>query len=805
MELTKEFIEALSVDEAKLLKTTAESMSLRETSVSAVAALFAEGCTVPFIARYRKEKTGSLDEVQVRDIEHKLSSGRNLETRRIEIIRGIFEQGKLTEALYENITGAATLAELEDIYSPYKRKKKTRGMIAVERGLEPLAEAMRELETAPLLAKAAEFVRPADPENPESAALAVPTVDDALQGAMDIIAEAVSQDPDNRARIKAFYLKDGNIIVKGSGKTGKGDEEAQKTSVYQMYWDYHEALSRIKPHRVLAINRGEREEALAVTVDVDENTAAEMLQRKYVLHNDYHKTAIEDGLKRLLSPALIREIRGDQSDAADDHGIGVFSENLKHLLLQQPIKGTRVMGIDPGIRTGTKCAFLDDTGKYLGSIVIYNHKAEEAKRLILEGIRRYDVQLIAVGNGTGSREVQEIITSMIADNGLETLFTVVDEDGASVYSASDIAREEFPDLDLTIRGAISIGRRLQDPLAELVKIDPKSIGVGLYQHDVNQKKLSDTLDEVVSSVVNNVGVNLNTASASLLKYVSGINNSLARKIVKYRDEKGRIASRAELTSVPGMGPKSFEQCAGFLKIPESAEPLDNTWVHPENYGVAREIQQTITASGLASGAAAALQVKHGVGETTIRDIAEELRKPNRDPRDGYPKPIMRKGVVSFEDLREGMMITGKIKNVVDFGAFVDLGIKETALVHISEMSDRYVKDPLETVKVGEVLEFRIIGLDNERRRIALSRKSDAASRSAGGDFASRQADAVKPAAEKPRGKAVVVKAVHGKRPEPPRPAERPLSRNDRNDRADDGAMYNPFADAFKKMGLNPRK
>ncbi len=396
MELNEEFIKELVVDETRLAAGIAETLAISVSQVQAVIGLFAEGCTVPFIARYRKEKTGELDEVQVRDIEHKFNSGKNLETRRIEIIRLIFEQGKLTEALYGNISGAATLAELEDIYAPYKRKKKTRGMIAAERGLEPLAQAMRELEAEPLTVKAAEFVRPAEGlENPE---LAVPTVEDALQGAMDIIAEAVSQEPENRALIKAFYLKDGRIIVKGSGKEGKGDEEAQKTSVYQMYWDYTEALSRIKPHRILAINRGEREEVLDVTIDVDETAAAQLLQNCYDLHNDYHKTAIEDGLKRLLSPALIREIRGDQSDTADDHGISVFSENLKNLLLQQPIKGTRVMGVDPGIRTGTKCAFLDDTGKYLGNIVIYNHKVEEAKSLILAGIRRYDVQLRSAGN-----------------------------------------------------------------------------------------------------------------------------------------------------------------------------------------------------------------------------------------------------------------------------------------------------------------------------------------------------------------------------------------------------------------------
>jgi len=792
MELNAEFIEQLKVNEVELMQHIAEGLSINMKQVSSVVGLLTDGSTVPFIARYRKEQTGSLDEVQVRDIDHLFKSGTNLETRRIEIIRLIFEQGKLTETLYENISKAATLAELEDIYAPYKRKKKTRAMIAVEKGLGPLAEAMKELEAPALVAKAAEFIVPeGDPRIAEHPELAVPTAEDALQGAMDIIAEEVNQESANRAAVKSFYLADGKIIVKGSGKSGKGDEEAKKTSTYQMYWDYTEPLSQIKPHRILAINRGEREEVLESTIDVDENAAALMLQGRYVIRNDYHKTAVEDGLKRLLSPAVIREIRGDQSDTADDHGISVFSQNLKNLLMQQPIKGTRVLGIDPGIRTGTKCAFLDDTGKFLGSVVIYNHKVEEAKKLILEGVKKYDVQLIAVGNGTGSREVQEIVAAVIADNALEVLYTVVDEDGASVYSASDIAREEFPELDLTIRGAISIGRRLQDPLAELVKIDPKSIGVGLYQHDVNQKKLSETLDEVVSSVVNNVGVNLNTASASLLKYVSGINSSLARKIVKYREEKGKIGSREELTTVPGMGPKSFEQSAGFLKIPESGEILDNTWVHPENYAVARHIRKelqsgaattaaTITATGnLSAETRGRIKEQYKVGETTINDIIEELKKPNRDPRDGYPKPVMQKGVITFDDLNEGMTVTGKIKNVVDFGAFVDLGIKETALVHISELSDHFVKDPMDIVKVGDVLEFRIIGLDKERRRISLSRKKPqepAQTENRPRENKQRENYPVKP---KP-----VVKAV--------------LRQNYAQKRDDDGTMYNPFAEAFKK-------
>jgi len=824
MELNQEFIDSLVVNEVRLMQKIAENLNINMSQVSTVVGLFAEGSTVPFIARYRKEQTGSLDEVQVRDIDHLFKSGTNLETRRIEIIKGIFSQGKLTEALYENITKAATLAELEDIYAPYKRKKKTRGMVAAEKGLGPLAEAMKELEAHLLVAKAAEFiVLEGDPRIAEHPELAVATAEDALQGAMDIIAEEVSQETENRATVKKFYLADGRIIVKGSGKAGKGDEEAKKTSTYQMYWDYTEPLSQIKPHRILAVNRGEREEVLEITIDVDEITAVKMLQGGYIRHNDYHGTAIEDGLKRLLSPAVIREIRGDQSDSADDHGISVFSENLKNLLMQQPIKGTRVLGIDPGIRTGTKCAFLDDTGKYLGNFVIYNHKVEEAKKLILQGVKKYDVQLIAVGNGTGTREVQEIVSAVISENSLETLFTVVDEDGASVYSAGDIAREEFPELDLTIRGAISIGRRLQDPLAELVKIDPKSIGVGLYQHDVNQKKLSETLDEVVSSVVNNVGVNLNTASASLLKYVSGINSALARKIVKYREEKGKIESREELVSVPGMGPKSFEQSAGFLKIPESGEVLDNTWVHPENYAVARDIREelqkggTVTATGsLSANILAKIKEQYQVGDTTINDIIEELKKPNRDPRDGYPKPIMQKGVISFEDLNEGMKVSGKIKNVVDFGAFVDLGIKETALVHISELSDSFVKDPMSIVKVGDVLEFRIIGLDLDRRRISLSRKSDqaaggakvsvAAAAGKGGGTGARQGRE-----SSPEKKPLLVKRTDGSFGRSSAPGGKPFAReggNDKppfpkprsdSDRDSDGTMYSPFAEAFKKM------
>ena len=697
--------------------------------------------------------------------------------------------------MYEAISNAKTMTELEDLWAPFKKKKKTRGMIAIEKGLDPLADAMLTLDKGALEEKAKEFVK----ENTELPELSVATVEDALAGAQDILAERTAQDPDNRADVRGFYMRTGKITVKGIG-----DEEAAKTSVYQMYWDYEEALNQIKPHRILAINRGEREGQLEVSLDVDVDGAIDVLKHKVTINNPYHGDAIEDGLVRLLSPAVLREIRGDQTDEADEHSIGIFSENLKNLLMQQPIKGTRVLGVDPGIRTGTKCAALDETGKFLGDFVIKQvTDPEGAAAAIRRAILLHKIQLVAVGNGTGSREVQEIVAKVISENFPEVLYTVVDEDGASVYSASDIAREEFPDLDLTIRGAISIGRRLQDPLAELVKIDPKSIGVGLYQHDVNQKKLSEMLDEVVSSVVNNVGVNINTASYSLLKYVSGINGSLAKKIVAYRDEHGKITSREELMKVGGMGAKTFEQCAGFLKIPESAEPLDNTWVHPENYAAAREVLPLVqNKEDIPGTLKKQIKEKYNLGDQTITDIIEELQKPNRDPRDGYPKPIMQKGVVTFEDLKEGMKVTGKIKNVVDFGAFVDLGIKETALLHISELSDTYVSDPMEILKVGDIKECTIIGLDTDRRRISLSLKSDAASRiGQSSSGSSRKTEGTETQGETRK----VVRAVRmgtGNKQGASKGNFQGKPKNQNKDRvpmgSDDGMSYNPFAALLKK-------
>lgn len=789
MEFTKEQIDALTVNEVEIMKKIADELGIQIKQVSAVISLVNEGCTIAFISRYRKEQHGGLNEVQVTDCDHKFKSYKNLEDRRLEIVKGIFNQGKLTESLYNAAMGAKTLTELEDLWAPFKKKKKTRGMVAQEKGLEPLADfIIAENDDAAVEAKAAEFVK----TDNEDAALNVESAADALAGAKDIIAERVSQDTNNRQSLHDLYMATGTLKTKGIVPEGQDAETAEKTSTYKMYWDYSEPLNQVKPHRVLAINRAEREGALEVTLDVDVDAAVKELQNKVKISNKYYADAIEDGVVRLLSPAVLREIRSDETDEADDHGIELFSENLKNLLMTQPIKGSRVLGVDPGYRNGTKCAALDETGKYLGFFKIFQEQnPDEAYNLINNAIDKYDIQVVAVGNGTGSQEVQAIVSKVISENyaDADVKYTVVDESGASVYSASPAGTEEFPDLDVMIRGAISMGRRLQDPLAELVKIDPKAIGVGLYQHDVNQKKLSDTLDEVVGSVVNQVGVNLNTASYMLLKYVSGINVGLAKKIVKYRDENGKIKSREELKKVPGLGPKAFEQCAGFLKIAESENPLDNTWVHPENYPVASELLPMVKkGEKISADTKKALAEKYSVGETTINDIIDELEKPNRDPRDGYPAPIMQKGVLAFEDLKLGMKVTGKIKNVVDFGAFVDIGLHETGLIHISELSDNFVSDPMSVIKVGDVKEFTIIDLDKDRKRISLSLKSDAAERINSDGTVSKSEGKKKVVVVKKAG--VKVTAKPGSKPQRPQ-------REKQNFRSDDGMYYNPFAALLK--------
>lgn len=798
MDFTQETIDALEVNEVEIMKKIAAELNVRIQQVSAVIGLIKEDCTIAFISRYRREQTGNLDEVQVRDCDHLFKSYKNLEERRLEIVKGVFAQGKLSDSLYEAIMSATTLTALEDLWAPFKKKKKTRGMVAAEKGLEPLADAMLVMDDSSIEKEAEKYIK----TDNEDSALNVESVSDALNGAKDILAERVSQDSKNRTEVHDLYMATGNIKSKGIVPEGQTEEQAMKTSTYQMYWDYSEPLNQVKPHRILAMNRAEREGALDLTIDIDVDSAVELLTKKATVNNKYHKEAIEDGVVRLLSPAVVREIRSNETDNADEHGIGIFSENLKNLLMTQPIKGSRVLGVDPGYRNGTKCAALDETGKYLGFFKIFQEQDPEgAYKAINDAIDKYDIQVLAVGNGTGSQEVQAIVSKVISENyaSSDVKYTVVDESGASVYSASPVATEEFPDLDVMVRGAISMGRRLQDPLAELVKIDPKAIGVGLYQHDVNQKKLADQLDEVVSSVVNNVGVNLNTASYMLLKYVSGINTSTAKKIVAYRDSNGKIQSREDLKKVPGLGPKAFEQCAGFLKIAESADPLDNTWVHPENYDVAREVLPVIRAGGKIDNAThKILCEKYKIGETTLNDIIDELQKPNRDPRSGYPAPIMQKGVVQFEDLKEGMKVTGKIKNVVDFGAFVDIGLHETALIHISELSDSFVSDPMAVVKVGDIFDFTIIGLDKDRKRISLSLKSDAENRigkTAQGNPKNRSSETAKKS-DNDDGKRKVVVVKKGGYDK----TERNGRGNgaNRNFGSDDGMSYNPFAALLKK-------
>ncbi len=797
-------IEALSIDELAIGQKIAAELSVRLSQVQAVLSLAAEGCTVPFISRYRKERTGNLDEVQVRDSIQKFESYKNLEERRIEVLKGIAALGKLDSFLYENIKSAKTLTELEDLWAPYKKKKKTRGMLAQEKGLGPLADLMASARIEKVLEATPSFIH-SDAEHPE---LSVESAEDALAGARDILAERLSQDSEMRAYVKQVVLKSGELAVKGVG-----DDAKREQSTYQMYWDYREPLTTLKHHRVLAVNRGEREGELDVAIDVSDELVEERVVERARPANTQHKEAVADGLARLLLPAVRREIRSNLTEDAESHAIEVFSTNLRNLLMQPPLRGTRVLGIDPGIRTGTKCAALDETGKFLDYFVINQEtKPEQGKKDIAAAVIKHKLWVIAVGNGTGSHEVQKLVAETIADNRLECSFAVVDEDGASVYSASDLAREEFPELDLTIRGAISIGRRLQDPLAELVKIDPKSIGVGLYQHDVNQKQLADQLDQVVGSVVNQVGVNLNTASSSLLRYVSGINASLAKKIVKFRDASGVIRNRSLLKEIPGLGEKTFEQCAGFLKIPESENPLDNSWVHPENYALAAEIKPIVkTSRDPTREERAALKEKYGVGDITLDDIIAELKKPNRDPREDLPPPLLQQGVLSFEDLQPGMKVKGKVKNVVDFGAFVDIGIKESALIHVSEMSDRFVKNPMDALKVGDLKEFTIISVDPSRKRIGLSLKSQAGAglgaatgNSAGvgahqsatwrSEDAGRQDSAAARQAPREERQGQRTHPIPTARPIPaarPTPATRPA-------RDDDGLTYNPFADLLKK-------
>lgn len=704
LELNENFINILSIDEDQILKNISDELTIPVRQIRKTVNLLNNKNTIPFIARYRKEVTGSLDENQIRNISSINKSLVNLETRKIEIIKVVFNRGLLTEELYHNFDKCSNLTELESLYAPYKQKKKTRAMIAIEKGLSPLAEKMFTFDEKSLLKEAEKFI------NNENN---VTSIEDAITGAMDIVAEKISQDISNRNHLKVYLRNNAVIKIKGN--------KDKDSSVYKMYYDYNESLKTIKPHRILAINRGEKEKELKIKIDFNIDETTGLLQSRYKINNKYFAEAIEDGLKRLLIPSLEREIRSDFTDHANKHSINVFAENLKNLLMQPPIIKTRVMGIDPGIRTGSKASILNETGKYIDSFLFYQKKADESKNIITEYVKKYDIKLIAIGDGTGSHEVQEIVSKTIIENKLDIFYTVVSEDGASVYSASDIARKEFPGLDLTVKGAISIGRRIQDPLAELIKIDSKSIGVGLYQHDINQKELSCKLEDITESVVNNVGVNINTASSSLLKYVSGINSTLASKIVKYREMKGRIENRMELQNIEGMGENIFEQAAGFMKIFDGTEKLDSTWVHPENYGIAKEILK-INPENLEKDIQKLedLEKKYSIGKTTIKEIINELKKPALDPRKDYPKPILQKGVMKFDDLQLGMSVKGKVKNVVDFGAFIDIGIKENGLLHISQMSNKFIKSPMNILKAGDIVESKIIDIDYSNKRISLS-------------------------------------------------------------------------------------
>ena len=701
-----------------------EEFKLKPFQVENAIKLIDEGNTIPFIARYRKEATGELSDEQLRDLFERLTYLRNLEKRKEEVIRLIDEQGKLTEELQNTIVSALTMTEVEDLYRPFKQKKKTRATIAKAKGLEPLANIIFEQKDKRDINEIAkEFI---DEEKD------VKTVEEAINGAKDIIAEMISDVAEFRKDIRKIIYDKGVIATKASK-----DEK----SVYEMYYDYNEAVKKIPSHRILAINRGEKEDFLKVKIEETDDAILDYLNGKNLVPDGSYKEimleTIEDAYKRLIKPSVENEVRNELTDMAEEQAIKVFGQNSKKLLLQAPLKNLIVMGFDPAYRTGCKIAVIDDTGKLLATTTVYptepQNDTEGAKKKLLELINKYNINMIAIGNGTASRESEMFVADMIKEVKHDIHYAIVSEAGASVYSASKLATEEYPDINVSLRGAISIARRLQDPLAELVKIDPKSIGVGQYQHDVNQNKLDESLTGVVEDAVNSVGVDLNTATPSLLKYVSGVSKTIANNIVKYRDENGKIKERKELLKVSKLGPAAFTQCAGFLRIIDGKNPLDNTSVHPESYDTAEKILASIGFSSkdlkeklpevranLNTVNVSKIANELGVGEPTVKDIIKELQKPGRDPRDDMPKPILRSDVLKMEDLQEGMILTGTVRNVIDFGAFVDIGVKSDGLVHISELSDKYIKKPMDVVSVGDIVKVRVIKVDLERHKVALS-------------------------------------------------------------------------------------
>ncbi|EOU1467001.1 TPA: RNA-binding transcriptional accessory protein Tex [Clostridium perfringens] len=701
--------------------------------VTSVIEMLDEGNTVPFIARYRKERTGGLTDEVLRKFNERLTYLRNLESRKEDVLRIIEEQEKLTPELKLKIKKATTLTEVEDIYRPFKAKKRTRATMAVEKGLKPLAELILSGEfNGDIVEEANKYI------NEEKD---VKSEEEALQGAMDIISEIISDNADYRKWIRNFVQKDGVIQVKGS---------SEEQTPYEMYYDYKEPVRTIPSHRILAINRGEKEKILSVKVTCNDERIIDYLNKKVLKVNKitdkYLEESIKDSFKRLIYPSIEREIRSELTSKGEEGAIDIFKANLKALLMQAPIKGKVVMGFDPGFRTGCKVAILDETGKFVENTTVYptapQNRIDETISTLKKLIKKHGVQVISLGNGTASRESEEVIAKMLKEikeeTGKELFYVIVSEAGASVYSASELANKEYPDLDVTVRGAISIGRRLQDPLAELVKIDPKAIGVGQYQHDVTQKKLDESLAGIVEDCVNNVGVDLNIATPSLLSYISGINASIAKNIVDYREENGKFKSRKELLKVKRLGQKAYEQSAGFLRVMESKEALDNTSVHPESYKVAKELIKTLgyTEEDLKNGklvdidervkakGISNLAKELEVGEPTLNDIIKEIKKPGRDPREELPKPIFKSGVIEMKDLKPGMILMGTVRNVSDFGAFVDIGVHQDGLVHKSQMADKFVKHPLDIVKVGDIVEVRILDVDLKRKRISLSMKKE---------------------------------------------------------------------------------
>lgn len=724
----------------KIINKIAQELNVKPTQVENAVKLIDEGNTIPFIARYRKEATGGLSDEILRDLGERLTYLRNLETRKCEVINSINDQGKLTDELTIAIASAETLAEVEDLYRPFKQKKKTRATVARSKGLEPLAEIIiAQKEKTPIKELAAEYINidSLSEEDKANKDKVVATAEDAIQGALDIIAENISDNAKYRKYIKKVCYHEGSIVTKASN--------VEKKSNYEMYYDFTELVCKLPSHRILAINRGEKEDFLKVSISKPEEKILYYIQRDIIKGTTQFTEMLEatilDAFKRLIEPSIEREIRSDLTEKAEEKAIKVFGQNAKQLLLGAPIKGKTVMGFDPAYRTGCKIAVIDETGKVLDTSTVYptapQNDVEGAKKTLLNLIEKDHVDMIAIGNGTASRESEMFVSDMIKEVKHEICYVIVSEAGASVYSASKLATEEYPDINVSIRGAISIARRLQDPLAELVKIDPKAIGVGQYQHDVNQKNLSESLTGVVEDSVNKVGVDVNTATPSLLAYVSGINNTIAKNIVKYRDENGKLKERKELLKVPKLGKVAFEQCAGFIRIPDGTNPLENTAVHPESYKPTEKLLELLgfkvadlknkdnlisLREKLKSVNVAETAKKLEIGEMTLTDIIDELSKPGRDPREDMPKPVLRSDVLKFEDLTEGMILTGTVRNVIDFGAFVDIGVKYDGLVHISEMSDSYIKNPSDLVSVGDIIKVKVIKIDQDRKKVGLSMK-----------------------------------------------------------------------------------